>query len=98
MRAGPCGSRELRIATPPPARAATSTQLPSALLCRLLIQRTPSELARTPFETVGTAASLHVVRHAAGRRAWGRRAARDTDWLESRAISREIARTCCRRG
>src|SRR5215212_9824952 len=46
---------------PPSTSVATSTQLPSALLCRLLIQRASSELARTPFCTGGTAVSLLFV-------------------------------------
>nr|BFD86506.1 hypothetical protein StreXyl84_59070 [Streptomyces sp. Xyl84] len=41
----------------PPVSAATSTQLPSALLCLLLIQRASNALARTPFDTGGTAVS-----------------------------------------
>ncbi|GAA2442616.1 hypothetical protein GCM10010421_36920 [Streptomyces glaucus] len=45
----------------PPSIGATSTQLPSALLCRLLIQQASSELARTPFCTGGTAVSLQFV-------------------------------------
>ncbi|GAA3494788.1 hypothetical protein GCM10019016_018880 [Streptomyces prasinosporus] len=48
----------MRIAIAPSASGATSTQLPSALLRRLLIQRASSWLARTPFRTPGTAVSL----------------------------------------
>src|SRR5690349_14846213 len=93
MRAGPSGSRELRSATPPSARDATSTQLPSALLCRLFTQRTPSELARIPFRTDGTALSLFTFHH-------GVQVGRPLERTEpvwpapatTRAISREIAR------
>ncbi|GGQ11888.1 hypothetical protein GCM10010279_19340 [Streptomyces mutabilis] len=42
----------------PPSTKATSTQLPSALLCRLFFQRASNELARTPLRTGGTAVSL----------------------------------------